>query len=162
MPSMSFNAIELNSLISQVVQELAPLRPEIKLEYAKNELAECWVDAEERYLRRALQNLVSNAQRYARQQVSIVCRIDNKLCYIAVEDDGCGIAQELREKVFTPFLRLDDSRTRASGGHGLGLAIVKRIMHWHAGRVRIESSSALGGARIVLVWPQHARADTEV
>ena len=161
MPSMSFTSIELNRLISQVIQELAPLRPEIKLEHAKSDLDECWADAEERYLRRALQNLVSNAQRHASQNVSIVCGVQNELCYIAVEDDGCGVAEELRDKVFTPFLRLDDSRTRSSGGHGLGLAIVKRIMYWHAGRVRIEDSGTLSGARIVLVWPQHARVNTE-
>ena len=62
--------------------------------------------------------------------------------------------------MFTPFLHFDGSRTGASGGHGLGLAIVKRITHWHAGRVQIESGSASGGTRIVLVWPQHARGDT--
>ena len=157
MPSMSFSPVDLEGLISQVIQELAPLRPELTLKHIKSEFGECWVGAEERYLRRALQNLISNAQRHARQHVSIACHVQNELCYIAVEDDGCGIAEELREKVFTPFLRLDDSRTRTAGGHGLGLAIVKRIMHWHAGRVRVESSSVLGGARIVLVWPQHAR-----
>lgn len=155
MPSIRFSQVELHALIERVIQELAPLRPEIDVRYVKTGTEECWVDGEGRYLYQALQNLVSNAQRHARRRVSIVCRVQNELCYIAVEDDGTGIAKALREKVFTPFFRLDDSRTRASGGHGLGLAIVKRIMYWHAGRVRIESSRTLGGARIVLVWPQH-------
>ncbi|WP_205343081.1 ATP-binding protein [Denitrificimonas caeni] len=157
MPSINFSRVELHTLIEQVIQELAPLRPEIALQYEKDGASECWVDAEGRYLHQALQNLVSNAQRYARHSVSIVCRVQHELCYIAVEDDGVGIAEALREKVFTPFFRLDDSRTRASGGHGLGLAIVKRIMYLHSGRVRIESSRMLGGARIVLVWPQYAQ-----
>lgn len=160
MPSISFKRVELNALIAQVIQELAPLRPEITIVHEQGESIEYWVDSEQRYLRQALQNLISNAQRYARGQVSVVCGLQHELCYIAVEDDGDGIAKELREKVLTPFLRLDDSRTRSSGGHGLGLAIVKRIMYWHLGRVRIEDSRTLGGARFVLVWPQSAGSDS--
>jgi len=154
MPTISFKRLELNALLEQVTQELAPLRPEISIKLVYQEAEECWADVESRYMRQALQNLVSNAQRYARSQVLVSCNVKNGFCYIEVEDDGDGIAEALREKVLTPFIRLDDSRTRASGGHGLGLAIVKRIMHWHAGRVRIEKSKALGGARMVLVWPQ--------
>lgn len=159
LPGINFQPVELNALIEQVMHELAPLRSEIAIVHIKGTLAECWVDAEHRYMRQALQNLVSNAQRHARSRASIECRIEQELCYIVVEDDGDGIAEVLREKVLTPFLRLDDSRARASGGHGLGLAIVKRIMHWHAGRIRIESSQALGGARMVLVWPRYALGD---
>lgn len=162
MPTINFSRVELGTLIEQVIQELAPLRPEIELQYIKDDINELWVDAEGRYLHQALQNLVSNAQRYAHHRVSIVCRVQHELCYIAVEDDGVGIAEALREKVFTPFFRMDDSRTRASGGHGLGLAIVKRIMYWHAGRVRIEGSRTLGGARIVLVWPQYVQVNDNI
>jgi len=156
MPSIRYGRVELNTLIAQVIQELQPLYADIELSPIKMAGAECWVDAEVRYLHRAIQNLVSNAQRHARRQVSIACWIGGELCHIAVEDDGSGIAEKLRGKVFTPFFRMDDSRARASGGHGLGLAIVKRIMYWHAGRVRIESGSSLGGARVVLVWPKTA------
>lgn len=159
LPRMNFKSIELNKLIEQVIQELAPLRPDITIVHEQSTRNEYWVDAEQRYMRQALQNLISNAQRYARRRVSVACGVQHELCYITVEDDGDGIAKELREKVLTPFLRLDDSRTRASGGHGLGLAIVKRIMYWHLGRVRIESSRTLGGARFVLVWPQSAESD---
>ncbi len=161
-PSLQLSRIELNALVDRVIAELTPLRPEIVVRRENTEIDQLWVDAEARYLQRAVQNIVSNAQRYARSRVSIVCHVQHELCYIAVEDDGKGIDEALREKVFMPFLRLDDSRTRASGGHGLGLAIVKRIMYWHAGRVRIESSRSLAGARIVLVWPQYATPVVEV
>lgn len=159
MPTMNFKPVELNGLIEQIIQELAPLRSEVTVTHIKGACGECWADAEHRYMRQALQNLVSNAQRYAQSRVSIECRVEHELCYIVVEDDGHGIDEALREKVLTPFLRLDDSRARATGGHGLGLAIVKRIMHWHTGRIRIENSQALGGARMVLVWPQRALGD---
>lgn len=156
MPSMRFSRIELNAVVTQVVRELQPLYAGIELVVMNTTAIQCWVDAEVRYLHRAIQNLVSNAQRHARQRVSIACWVQDELCYIAVEDDGPGIDEQLRDKVFTPFFRMDDSRTRSSGGHGLGLAIVKRIMYWHAGRVRIEGGSHLGGARVVLVWPRTA------
>jgi len=74
-------------------------------------------------------------------------------CVVSVQDDGPGIDEQLREKVFTPFLRLDDSRTRASGGYGLGLSIVRRVMYWHSGTARAGESATLGGADFILEWP---------
>ena len=70
-----------------------------------------------------------------------------------MEDDGPGIPEAYRERIFTPFLRLDDSRTRASGGYGLGLSIVRRIAYWHRGYARVESSKELGGAAFIIDWP---------
>ncbi|OZB29787.1 MAG: two-component sensor histidine kinase, partial [Pseudomonas sp. 34-62-33] len=113
-----------------------------------------WVEAEPRYLHRALQNLVSNAMRYAEGKVLISCQVGYKRCRIDVEDDGPGVPEEAWERLFSPFLRLDDSRTRASGGHGLGLSIVRRIIYWHGGRAQIGRSDSLGGARFSLVWPR--------
>ena len=156
-PALNFQAVELCGLIDQVIEELAPLRASVRVERAKLVSVQgedsCWVDAEPRYLHRALQNLVSNAIRYAEGRVLITCQVGHKRCRIDVEDDGPGIPQEAWERLFSPFLRLDDSRTRASGGHGLGLSIVRRIIYWHGGRAQI-SHGALGGARFSLVWPR--------
>lgn len=157
-PALSFQQVELQALIDQVIEELAPLRAGVRIERgATLSVAEdgaCWVEAEPRYLHRALQNLVSNAMRYAESKVLISCQVGHKRCRIDVEDDGPGVPEEAWERLFSPFLRLDDSRTRASGGHGLGLSIVRRIIYWHGGRARIERSAGLGGARFSLVWPR--------
>ena len=72
---------------------------------------------------------------------------------IEIEDDGPGIPDELREKVSTPFVRLDADRSRATGGVGLGLAIVSRIMDRHGGRLEI-GDSPLGGAKVATLWPK--------
>ena len=72
---------------------------------------------------------------------------------IDVHDDGPGIPESDRKRVFQPFTRLDDSRTRASGGYGLGLSIVNRIAYWHGGRVRVGESD-LGGAKFSFLWPR--------
>ena len=55
--------------------------------------------------------------------------------------------------MFIPFSRLDDSRTRASGGYGLGLSIVSRIAFWFNGSMKVDESRELGGARFVMTWP---------
>ena len=113
------------------------------------------VEAEPRSLHRALQNLVSNAMRHATTRVTVSYQVGQQRCRIDVEDDGPGVPEVAWERIFTPFLRLDDSRTRASGGHGLGLSIVRRIIHWHDGRALIGKSKSLGGACFSLSWPRH-------
>ena len=112
------------------------------------------VDGELRYLHRALQNLVSNAMRHAETRVRVSYYLQGEQCRVDVEDDGPGVPEADWERLFTPFLRLDDSRTRASGGHGLGLSIVRRIIYWHAGRALVGRSADLGGACFSLVWPR--------
>ncbi|NVL43288.1 two-component sensor histidine kinase, partial [Pseudomonas syringae pv. actinidiae] len=113
-----------------------------------------WVEAEPRYLHRALQNLVSNAMRHAETEVRISYQLGAQQCRINVDDDGPGVPEEAWEQIFTPFMRIDDSRTRASGGHGLGLSIVRRIIHWHEGRALVGRSVGLGGACFSLSWPR--------
>jgi len=112
-----------------------------------------WAQAEPHYLRRALSNLVTNAMRHAETRVQVSFIIDAQQARLVVDDDGPGVPEEAWERIFTPFLRLDDSRTRASGGHGLGLSIVRRIIYWHGGRAGVGSSE-LGGARFSLTWPR--------
>jgi two-component system sensor histidine kinase RstB len=157
-PALNFQAVDLNGLIDQVITELAPLRAHVRVERgpALNALdgSGAVVEAELRYLHRALQNLVSNAMRHAESRVRVSYQIGRQRCRLDVEDDGPGVPETAWERVFSPFLRLDDSRTRASGGHGLGLSIVRRIIYWHGGRAQIGRSETLGGARFSLVWPR--------
>ncbi|WP_434456319.1 HAMP domain-containing protein [Stutzerimonas urumqiensis] len=157
-PALRFEPVDLAALIDQVIDELAPLRPAVRVERVPGRLAEgdeqARVDGEPRYLRRALTNLVTNAMRHAETQVRIRYNLDATHALLEVEDDGPGVPEEAWERIFAPFLRLDDSRTRASGGHGLGLSIVRRIVYWHGGRSQLGRSEALGGARFGLWWPR--------
>jgi len=110
------------------------------------------VPYEPKHLERAIGNLVSNAQKYTSHKIRIEIRKHKSHCTIYIDDDGEGIPEEARQKIFHPFNRLDDSRTRSTGGYGLGLAIVKQIAHLHGGEVTVETSP-LGGARFVFSWP---------
>ena len=71
-----------------------------------------------------------------------------------IDDDGAGIPEQERRRVFERFVRLDDARSRDAGGTGLGLAIVAEIVTAHGGVVTI-GDSPLGGARIEVVLPAH-------
>ncbi|WP_313478280.1 ATP-binding protein [Stutzerimonas kunmingensis] len=159
-PTLHFLQVDLGGLVDQVIGELAPLRPDVSVSRGECTTAadgSCWAEAEPQYLRRALSNLINNAMRHAESRVQVSFAIDGQTVRLEVDDDGPGVPEADWEKVFTPFLRLDDSRTRASGGHGLGLSIVRRIIYWHGGRSQLGHSD-LGGARFSLVWPRR-RAD---
>ncbi|AOZ50304.1 MULTISPECIES: two-component system sensor histidine kinase RstB [Chromobacteriaceae] len=113
---------------------------------------ELTITADEHLITRALDNLLSNARRHANAVVATHILVDKQQCCIIVDDDGPGIPEEDRERVFDPFIRLDESRGRKTGGHGLGLAIVAGIARAHRGSIKVESSP-MGGARFLLRWP---------
>ena len=81
--------------------------------------------------------------------------LESRLVRLDIEDDGPGVPASERLTIFKPFARLDNSRTRRSGGYGLGLSIVQKIMAWHGGSVVVDDSQALGGARFSLLLPLH-------
>lgn len=152
-PSFDYEKVVLLEVLEQVAMETEALKTqkEIILD-APPEYLE--VDAEYRYLHRVVQNLVGNAIRYCDNKVMISGGVnDHGKAYICVEDDGAGIPEQDRERVFEAFARLDDSRTRASGGYGLGLSIVSRIAYWFGGEIRVDESPTLGGARFIMTWP---------
>ncbi|MEX9252323.1 two-component system sensor histidine kinase RstB [Pseudenterobacter timonensis] len=105
-----------------------------------------------RLMERVLDNLVNNALRYSEQTLHIGLGLEGAQATLWVEDDGPGIAPSERQRVFEPFVRLDPSRDRATGGCGLGLAIVHSIAQAMGGRVSCEESAS-GGARFCFSWP---------
>lgn len=155
-PIMTFQESSVVGIVEQIVEEQQCLRPDIRFRAVFTEDCPRWAQSEiePRYIHRALQNLVGNGGRYAKSEVRVRCQLDEQTCRIDVEDDGPGIPDGEWEKVFTAFARLDDSRTRTSGGYGLGLSIVRRILYWHGGQAFVTRSTELGGAAFSLVWPR--------
>ncbi|MDG9882406.1 ATP-binding protein [Pseudomonas sp. GD04058] len=102
---------------------------------------------------RAVQNLIRNAMRYCHRRLLLDLGLDGQgNCLISVEDDGIGIPEQERERIFQPFYRLDRSRDRATGGFGLGLAISRRVIESQGGLLTV-GQSALGGARFSIFLP---------
>ncbi|EEB9694370.1 two-component system sensor histidine kinase RstB [Salmonella enterica subsp. enterica serovar Hillegersberg] len=112
-----------------------------------------------RLMSRVLDNLLNNALRYSRTTVQVSLLLDGSQATLIVEDDGSGIEADARQRVFEPFVRLDPSRDRATGGCGLGLAIVHSIALAMGGSVVCDESE-LGGAKFSFHWPVwHAMPD---
>ena len=154
-PTMQLKRHDIDKVVDQVVNEHMRQQDRVEIEHLPCSKLDPrrFVEVDRRYLHRAVQNLVGNACRYADSKIQVRFSSTQDMCRIDVDDDGPGIPEEQWERVFSAFSRLDDSRTRKSGGYGLGLSIVRRIMYWHNGRAMV-SHSPLGGARFSLVWPR--------
>ena len=92
-----------------------------------------------------------DAVRYARAQIVVSVMAARSVARVVVDDDGPGVADEHRERVFDRFYRVADDRARDSGGSGLGLALVAELVRRRGGRVAV-SESPEGGARFQVVW----------
>ncbi|GAA3012565.1 HAMP domain-containing sensor histidine kinase [Streptomyces lactacystinicus] len=106
-------------------------------------------------LHRLVRNLLDNAQRHAAAEVVLSVRHTVHGCVLEVRDDGPGVPPEDRERIFEPFTRLDEARSRDAGGSGLGLAISADIATRHGGTLRV--AHAPHGARFVLELPSAGR-----
>ncbi|MGH3117482.1 MAG: ATP-binding protein, partial [Gaiellales bacterium] len=102
---------------------------------------------------RLVKNLVENAARYGRSAIALTVDARDGRVFLTVDDDGTGIPESNRERVFERFVRLDEARDRDSGGAGLGLAIVWEIAAAHGGVIAI-SDGPLGGARFEVSFPR--------
>ncbi|MEV6984905.1 HAMP domain-containing sensor histidine kinase [Sphaerisporangium sp. NPDC051017] len=109
------------------------------------------VDGDALDLGRVLVNLIDNAVRHASAKVSVELRATRAQAVITVADDGPGIPEADRERVFNRFTRLDGARSRDEGGAGLGLAIVRETVRAHRGSVHLEDASP--GLRAVVRLP---------
>jgi signal transduction histidine kinase len=116
------------------------------------------VHGDEALLGQVVRNLVDNAAQHASARVALTLRVEADAALLTVEDDGHGVPAAERERVFERFVRLDESRARASGGTGLGLAIVRETVQAHGGTVRV-GEGALGGARFEVRLPAHRDPD---
>lgn len=109
------------------------------------------INADKILLERALNNIFSNVLKYAPQKtlVDIIIKKEGNNAVLSVRDRGQGVKKEDFEKIFEPFYRTDDSRSRKTGGTGLGLPIVKSIVKLHNGRVWVDEPTDLQGGFLI-------------
>ncbi|MFE7507343.1 sensor histidine kinase [Promicromonospora sp. NPDC057488] len=103
---------------------------------------------------RAVRNAAENARRHTRTRIDLTLTTDASQVVLYVDDDGDGVPEEDRERIFHRFERRDDARSRVSGGSGLGLAIVAEAAQ-HTGGTAELSDAPTGGARLALRLPEH-------
>jgi signal transduction histidine kinase len=133
-------------------EEAARLRGSTQLRVETAEVSAGRVVGDREKLERLLRNLTENAARHARSAVAMSLRESDGEVVMTVDDDGEGIQEAHRERIFDRFVRLGDARDRDSGGSGLGLAIVREIAAFHRGTV-VVGDSYLGGARFEVRFP---------
>ena len=137
--------IMIAAVVEEVLVDLEPLAQEKNIRLI-GKCGDITMMGSDILIYRLVYNLVENAIKYNHLggQVTVtVCRKE-KHVYLSVEDTGSGIPEELKERVFEPFFRVDKSRSRELGGVGLGLALVREIVRVHDGRIAIKSKPAGG------------------
>jgi signal transduction histidine kinase len=145
--------VDLDDVVFEVA---AGLRQASSLQVDTTAVSAGRVAGDQSQLQRMVQNLADNAARHARGAVGFVLREDSSgSTQLCVEDDGPGIAEADRQRIFERFVRLDGARARDAGGSGLGLAIVAEIVASHGGTISV-GPSALGGARFEVLLPRQA------
>jgi len=154
-PKLNRQRHALATTAEEVLNRFRQTEPQLTFSLNPPDTA-CQVIYDKDAMTRILDNLVRNAVRYAKQQIEIAIQLQPQAIQLAVNDDGPGVPRESRNSLFEPFVRLDKSRDRKSGGIGLGLAIVKRYIELHRGSVAIGDCE-LGGASFKLSWPAAPR-----
>lgn len=141
--------LDLDDVIA-VASASSPRLPGVELSLPPESAAQ--VRGTSQQLERLFTNLLSNAVRHSKSQVQVKVSSTADLIQVTVDDDGAGVPDADRERVFERFVRLDEARNRDDGGSGLGLALVHEIAVQHGGSVRIETAP-IGGARFVVTLP---------
>lgn len=151
-PQLTFAQQRLQPLLEEVIAKFEMIESHIQFTIINQLPQQQQVAYDRDGIARVLDNLLRNGVRYAQRQIRIVACIEQEQIQLTVEDDGPGVPEANWDNLFDPFVRLDKSRDRNSGGIGLGLAIVRRYLEWHHGSVAIANSE-LGGAKFILTWP---------
>ena len=148
--------IILDAIVEEVLADLEPLAVEKNIKLI-GKCEDATMTGSDILIYRLVYNLGENAIKYNHPlgQVTVTAYQRNKHVYLSVEDTGSGIPEELRERVFEPFFRVDKSRSRELGGVGLGLAFVREIVRVHDGSICIKSGKT-GGTIFEVTFAQHS------
>ena len=149
-------ALDMVALIHNMISEIYEPFQNIELILSLPKPA-VMLRADANQLRRMLQNLLINAFKHAHSRVKVT--LETSPITLQISDDGEGIPQDQRQRIFSPFVRLDSSRNRQTGGFGLGLAIIQRIARLHHASIEV-TDSPLGGANFKVTFGPSKIQDT--
>ncbi|WP_432078846.1 sensor histidine kinase [Streptomyces sp. YPW6] len=145
--------VELGALVREEVSQRTGDRIAVAVEVPEDAAFE--VDGSRGQLARVVGNLLDNAQRHAAASVAVSVAAEGRGVRVEVRDDGAGVPEAERERIFERFVRLDDARSRDDGGAGLGLAIARDVAARHGGTLTVHRAHE-GGAAFRLWLPRPA------
>ena len=139
-------SIDLKEMIEELADEAEIFTGQYNLEFHLVEIQPARIRGDVLRLRRVFLNLLDNAVKYnqVHGKIFFALRTDSRYAYISVRDTGMGIPEEVQDKIFDRFYRVDKEHSRAIGGTGLGLYIVKWIVESHAGEIFVVSNVGEG------------------
>jgi two-component system sensor histidine kinase CpxA len=148
-------AVDLKELLEELLDDLLIEADEKGIQLERDLQGPIVMQADAELLRRAIENVLRNAIRYspAEEQVRVRLLREGDEALVIVRDFGPGVPEEMREKIFRPFFRVEDDRARRSGGVGLGLAIAQRAVHLHHGRISARNADM--GLEVTIRVPLH-------
>ncbi len=142
---------DVQMLVTDAVDAARPLASAKKIDF-RVEAPAIVVEADPSQLAMAVKNLVDNAVRYSEEgTVDVTAHAQDGALTISVRDEGIGIPEDERGRIFERFYRVDKARSRATGGTGLGLAIVRHVAENHAGRVEVDSELGAGSTFTIVL-----------
>jgi signal transduction histidine kinase len=141
-------SVDLSALIDSLCQDLADMGMNVKFENAKKTPYTCRPIS----LKRAIRNLIENAVSYG-DRAGVKLQHEDTEFRIVIEDDGPGIPEKDFERVFQPFVRLEESRNKKTGGIGLGMAIARSIVRKHGGDIDLVNKPG-GGLTVTIHLPE--------
>lgn len=150
---LSLEEIDVSAFLKKIVDEFCSRYPSLTFDFAINRDVIIKAELDPAYLKMAISHILMNAIKYASSSghINVSLEKQNEKFVVRIEDDGPGIAKELREKVFEPFFRSLDDVNRKTPGTGLGLTIARGIVDEMKGVIRIDEKTAGGKGCVVVI-----------
>ena len=158
-----FSTVDVHAAALAAVEGVKPRADERGIKLAIEHAGAITMEADQGEIDIVLDNLVSNAVKYNRDNgtVTVTLDSDDETITIVVRDTGIGMAPDEADRLFQDFSRIKNEKTRDIPGSGLGLAIVKKIAELYRGRVSVESEADVGSSFTVLLNRHTAPAESE-
>ena len=150
---MNISQVDVNQLVEQVLKRLRPIARKQDIELVFESVRSVSATVDEVKLSLIVSNLVENAIKYNKEHgwVKVTLDADHQFFDITVADSGIGIPEEVQEKIFQRFYRVDKSHSREIGGTGLGLAITRNAILMHRGSIKVTSVPEEGTTFVVRI-----------
>jgi two-component system sensor histidine kinase CpxA len=145
---------DLSALVTQVVNDCQYFATSKGVTITLCAQENCLLLADSKLLSSAISNVVNNAVKYSPNDKTVAVELtqQNERLMLSISDQGCGVPNDMIEKLFTPFFRVADARDRSSGGTGLGLAIAQQAIVFHQGEI-IAQNQESSGLRVTITLP---------
>lgn len=143
---LNISQVDINGLVEQILKRLRPIAAQRNIELVYESFRPVTAEVDEVKLSLAINNLIENAIKYNFDDgwVRVSLNADHKFFYVKVADSGVGIPEEMQNKIFERFYRVDKAHSRETGGTGLGLSITRNAILMHRGAIKVYSKEKEG------------------